>query len=185
MVDTLLHCACPPHPLPHRTAGSGSWRLGPWCWQMEGSAVSVREGECFVLGTAVCVPCLLCSHSIPGVSVFHSTDEFNSIQDHDRGSIHEAMEQQTISVAKVTTLQATPPLPHNDALCGCSVSVPFQAGLVCKLNTKCSILAATNPKGHYDPEEVGVAPPHIDFSPPSLHPSHRPSVSTWPWPVHF
>lgn len=69
-------------------------------------------------------------------------DEFGSMSKNDKAAIHEALEQQTISVAKVL-----------NSMGDVVFTLFHQAGLVCKLNTRCSVLAAMNPKKSYDMQQ--------------------------------
>ncbi|XP_063632795.1 DNA helicase MCM9-like [Cydia splendana] len=98
-------------------------------------------------------------------------DELAQLKPHDRAAVHEAMEQQTVSVAKVSSWQRALVLdggvccvdelaqlkPHDraavhEAMEQQTVSVA-KAGIVCKLNTRCAVVAACNPRGRYEPAE--------------------------------
>ena len=75
-------------------------------------------------------------------------DEFDKMDPTDQVAIHEAMEQQTISITKVRCRVSLRFL-----LCGrhCFMLLCWQAGIQATLNARASILAAANPlMGRYD-----------------------------------
>lgn len=84
-------------------------------------------------------------------------DEFDKMADADRTAIHEVMEQQTISIAKVMLVTASVvimlTLRHLNLIPLMFFS-PLQAGIMTSLNARCSILAAANPAyGRYNPRK--------------------------------
>ncbi|MEX0569497.1 MAG: AAA family ATPase, partial [Candidatus Njordarchaeota archaeon] len=107
------------------TSGKGSTAAG-----LTAAVIRTEDGWALEAGVLV-----LCDKGIACI------DEFDKMREEDRRSIHEALEQQTVSIAK--------------------------AGIVATLNARTSVLAAANPKyGRYYPNR-GLKE-NLDLPPPIL-----------------
>ena len=127
-------------------------------------------------------------------------DEFDKMSEADRVAIHEVMEQQTVTIAKVKPLPPPPP-PSNRPIPSSSSFVSIlllthppthQAGIHASLNARCSVLAAANPVyGQYNKHrsvQVTHPPTHpheayrTSFQPPRPPPpTHPPTLSLYRW----
>lgn len=84
-------------------------------------------------------------------------DEFDKMSDSTRSVLHEVMEQQTLSIAKVRPRQPPVPVPGErrdpePLRCVCP-----QAGIICQLNARTAVLAAANPvESQWNPKKTTI-----------------------------